>query len=152
MPSVRRPPLPPAVLDPAERRRIHDGLRDELAEYVPTIPPPPELDDARDALVSRNDTPTGRHKIEELERYIRDQERRAAAEKLAEAREAIAELRRQLEKKEDRALQVADKQEDRAIHVADRKDERRWQWWMLFPAAVVGAAIPKLIELVLHAH
>ena len=135
MSPPRRPPLPPVVLGPEDRQRIREEVCEEMRRYAPSVPPPPGLEDDREVLRDRLETPTGRFRLDAIEAKIREQERRAAADKLAEAREVAAEFKRQLERLQE--------QQDRKL---ERQGDRRWEAWMLAPAALVGGLTAKLID------
>ena len=146
MSPPRRPPLPPVVLGPEDRQRIREEVCEEMRRYAPSVPPPPGLEDDREALRDRLETPTGRFRLDAIEAKVREQERQAAADKLAEARETIAELRRQLERQQEQQERKQERAEDRQDRTADRRGDRRWELWMLAPAALVGGLTAKLID------
>jgi hypothetical protein len=104
------------------------AIAHEVRVYSASRPPPPALVVVQERVRMRERTNTDRFDIEELQKQLRESTERAAAEKIAEARE--------------RALKAENETRELEASVEKRVEkasDRRWEILLAVLAAILGA-------------
>ena len=102
----------------------------EVRAYSTSCPPPPELVVVQERVQNRTRTDTDRFDIEELQRQLREAIERAAADKIAEARE------RALKAESEKAALEASIEK-----AVEKKSDRRWEIVVALLTVVAAAVI-----------
>ena len=111
------------------------AIAHEVRVYSASRPPPPALVVVQERVRMRERTNTDRFDIEELQKQLRESTERAAAEKIAEARERA--LRAENEKKDLEA--TVEKRVEKA-------SDRRWDVVLAVLAALAAAAVGHYVK------